>query len=93
MDHWGSSHSRNNPLAFATTLNSLMARGINVNIYLFHGGTSFGFSSGASINETTWKFQSCVNSYDYDAPLSEAGDPTELYFTIKKIIANVRTNK
>ena len=28
-----------------------------------------------------------LTSYDYDAPLSEAGDPTEKYFEIRKVIS------
>ena len=29
-----------------------------------------------------------LTSYDYDAPLSEAGDPTEKYFEIRDVISN-----
>jgi hypothetical protein len=79
----------NNEPAFISTLNYLIGSGINLNIYLYHGGTSFGFGTGAGINETTGEFQSLVTSYDYGAPLNEAGDPTPLYFAIKRIISKV----
>jgi hypothetical protein len=28
-----------------------------------------------------------LTSYDYDAPLSEAGDPTEKYFAIRNVVS------
>lgn len=33
------------------------------------------------------KYQAQPTSYDYDAPLTEAGDPTEKYFTIQKVLS------
>lgn len=32
------------------------------------------------------RFRAVVTSYDYDAPLSEAGDPTEKLFAIRDVI-------
>lgn len=40
-----------------------------------HIGATFGSS-----------YSPCTTSYDYDAPLSEAGDPNEKYDAIKKIV-------
>ena len=31
----------------------------------------------------------CITSYDYDAPLTEAGDPTEKYFLIRNVTSKV----
>lgn len=45
------------------------------------------FSVGAD-HDT--RFRSVVTSYDYDAPLSEAGDPTEKLFAIRDVIKQVR---
>ena len=54
---------------------------------MFHGGTSFGFTAGSSIdNKTFWP---CPTSYDYDAPISEEGDPTPKYFAMRKVIGKV----
>ena len=33
------------------------------------------------------KYLAVTTSYDYDAPLSEAGDPTEKYWQIQKVIS------
>lgn len=35
------------------------------------------------------RFRSVVTSYDYDAPLSEAGDPTEKLLAIRDVIKQV----
>ena len=40
----------------------------NVNFYMFHGGTNFGFSNGADP-----PFFVQPTSYDYDAPITDAG--------------------
>ena len=58
---------------------------------MFHGGTSFGFKAGSNINENT--FWPCPTSYDYDAPISEAGDPTPKYLAIRQIIGRVCFNQ
>ena len=66
----------------AVSLDQILATGASVNIYMAHGGTSFGFDNGANIPP----FQVEPTSYDYDAPISEAGDLTEKYFAFQKII-------
>ena len=58
--------------------------GANVNLYMVHGGTSFGFNAGA--NSPPFKPQ--PTSYDYDAPISEAGDLTDKYFAIQSLLRN-----
>jgi len=54
---------------------------------MFHGGTSFGFGAGSSGGQSN--FQPCPTSYDYDAPLNEAGDPTQKYYDMRNIIGKV----
>lgn len=53
---------------------------------MFHGGTSFGFKSGSNLDIN---FKPNPTSYDYDAPLNEAGDPTPKYFAIRDVISKV----
>ncbi|EOT31596.1 hypothetical protein OMS_02109 [Enterococcus durans ATCC 6056] len=55
----------------------------SINLYMFHGGTNFGFMNGCSARGTIDLPQ--VTSYDYDAPLDEQGNPTEKYFALKRI--------
>ncbi|RTK33488.1 beta-galactosidase, partial [Enterococcus faecalis] len=47
----------------------------SLNLYMFHGGTNFGFYNGCSARGTIDLPQ--ITSYDYDAPLDEQGNPTE----------------
>ncbi|WP_211293406.1 beta-galactosidase, partial [Amycolatopsis pretoriensis] len=56
----------------------------SVNLYMFHGGTNFGLTNGANDKGV---YQPLVTSYDYDAPLDEAGDPTPKYHAFRDVIA------
>lgn len=56
----------------------------SVNLYMFHGGTNFGFMNGSSARGTLDLPQ--ITSYDYGAPLDEQGNPTEKYYAIKDLV-------
>ncbi|KAM5279887.1 beta-galactosidase [Ctenodactylus gundi] len=81
LDHWGEPHSRVKTEAMVSSLSKILAFGANVNLYMFIGGTNFAYWNGAN---TPYAAQ--PTSYDYDAPLSEAGDLTEKYFAVRKVI-------
>ena len=85
LDHWGQHHSTTSSSAVANSLDAILKIGASVNMYMFEGGTSFGFMNGA--NGGTNSYQPQPTSYDYDAPLSEAGDLTDKYFAIQKVIS------
>ncbi|XP_072880344.1 beta-galactosidase [Hemitrygon akajei] len=85
LDHWGQKHSVIGKEAVAQSLDDILAIGANVNMYLFEGGTNFGYWNGANS-----PYSPQPTSYDYDAPLSEAGDPTEKYFAIRKVIGKYK---
>ncbi|XP_009707806.1 PREDICTED: beta-galactosidase-1-like protein, partial [Cariama cristata] len=55
---------------------------------MFHGGTNFAYWSGADFKD---QYKPVTTSYDYDAPLSEAGDPTEKLFAIRTVISKFQT--
>uniref|UniRef100_A0A3Q3EXX5 Si:dkey-224e22.2 n=1 Tax=Labrus bergylta TaxID=56723 RepID=A0A3Q3EXX5_9LABR len=65
-------------------VSEILERGVSINLYMFHGGTSFGFMNGA-MDLGTYKPQ--VTSYDYNAPLSEAGDCTPKYQLLRKLFS------
>lgn len=48
----------------------------------------FTIPAGANGDEDTYLPQ--LTSYDYDAPLTEAGDPTPKYFEIRDVISKVQ---
>ncbi|MEV8437909.1 glycoside hydrolase family 35 protein [Actinosynnema sp. NPDC051121] len=84
FDHWGSHHHTTSAADSAAELDALLAAGASVNLYMFHGGTNFGFTSGANDKGT---YQPTITSYDYDAPLDEAGHPTAKYHAFREVIA------
>ena len=57
----------------------------SINLYMFHGGSNFGFMNGCSARGSRDLPQ--VTSYDYDALLDEAGNPQEKYFAVKRMMA------
>lgn len=59
--------------------------GASVNFYMFFGGTNFGFTAGANAFGSG-DFQADITSYDYDAPMTEAGDPTSKFKLIRDVI-------
>lgn len=62
----------------------MLKLGASVNMYMFHGGTNFGYWNGA---DEKGRFLPITTSYDYDAPISEAGDPTPKLFAIRNVIS------
>lgn len=89
LSHWGEPFPRVPTSKVVSTLNEILKTGASVNFYMFYGGTNFAFTSGAN---TIKNYEPDLTSYDYDAPLTEAGDPTEKYFAIKSVISQVRNN-
>ena len=86
FDHWYKEHTNGKPEETAQMVQEFFDVGGSFNFYMFHGGTNFGFNNGANYDVQKGEYQPTVTSYDYGAPLSEAGDLTETYFAIKEII-------
>lgn len=84
FDNWGTHHHTTDAGASAAELDALLSAGASVNIYMFHGGTNPGFTNGANDKGI---YEPTITSYDYDAPLSEDGYPTEKYFAFRDVIA------
>jgi len=85
FDDWAGPHHVTDAGEAARDLDDLLSTGASVNLYMFHGGTNFGFTSGANHHES---YAPIVTSYDYDAPLDEAGDPTAKYWAFREVIAS-----
>ena len=83
---WGVSHRLRDPKNVGKCLREILDAGSHLNIYMFHGGTNFGFMNGAFLLSSK-NYQPFVTSYDTDALLDEAGDPTQKYYEFRKIIA------
>lgn len=85
FDHWGQPHQTRPIAPQIADLETILSRGASLNLYMFHGGTSFGFMSGASWTDN--QYMPDVTSYDYDAPLDEAGHPTPKYDAYRQVFA------
>lgn len=84
FDSWGEIHHTASAEESARELDDMLAAGASVNVYMFHGGTNFGFTNGANDKGT---YRPIATSYDYDAPLAEDGTPTEKYWRFREVIA------
>jgi beta-galactosidase len=85
FDHWGSKHASTNARQQADDLDWTLRQGYSISLYMFHGGTSFGWMNGA--NSDGKNYEPDVTSYDYDSPLDESGRPTPKYFLFRDTIA------
>jgi beta-galactosidase len=85
FDWWGTPHHKVPASEYAPKLDSLLAAGVSVNMYMFHGGTTRGFMNGANYNDTN-PYEPQISSYDYDAPLDEAGNVTAKFLSFRNII-------
>jgi beta-galactosidase len=84
FDHWGGTHGVTNAANEAANLDWMLRQGFSVSLYMFHGGTSFGWMNGA--NSDGKNYEPDVTSYDYDAPLDESGRPAPKYFAFRDVI-------
>jgi len=86
FDHWGSKHAHTSVENQAANLDWMLRQGYSVSIYMFHGGTSFGWMNGAN-SDGKGSYEPDVTSYDYDSALDESGRPTKKYFVFRDVIA------
>ncbi|MFJ6934440.1 beta-galactosidase family protein [Streptomyces sp. NPDC101132] len=85
FDHWGGPHRTRDAKEAAGVLDRLLSAGASVNIYMGHGGTNFGWWNGA--NHEDGHYRPDTTSYDYDAPVGEAGELTEKFHLFREVIA------
>ncbi len=87
FDHWGNGgHMRGDLEQSVKDLDKMLELG-HVNIYMFEGGTNFGFMNGSNYYD---ELTPDVTSYDYDAVLTEDGQITEKYNRYKEVIQKYR---
>lgn len=83
FNRWGEPIIKRDGQDLANEVKEMLAVG-SLNLYMFHGGTNFGFYNGCSARGALDLPQ--VSSYDYDALLTEAGEPTDKYYHVQKAI-------
>ncbi len=87
FDHWGEEHHTRSPESTVADIRAMLTVGASFNFYMFHGGTNFGFTNGANCGGRVNGYAPTVTSYDYCAPLSEAGDMTPTFFAVRDELA------
>ena len=85
IDYWGERHQTKSATLVAKSLDKILSMNASVNIYMYEGGTNFGFMNGANYNLLLYK--PIPTSYDYDAPLTEAGDTSMKFHILRETIS------
>ena len=83
FDHWGEKHHTRKADNLVPELEEFLKQGASFNMYMFLGGTNFGFTAGANHIK---RYEPTVTSYDYCAPLTEWGNYTDTYHKIRKLL-------
>lgn len=83
FNRWGEEVIRREPEELAQAVMEALERG-SINLYMFHGGTNFGFMNGCSARGQMDLPQ--ITSYDYDAILDEAGNPTKKFYALQALM-------
>lgn len=85
--HWGEEFLRRNVDEVAESVDKALEYGDLLNLYMFHGGTTFGFMNGAVY---PGKYVVQMSSYDVDAPINEYGKRTSKYYAEQEVICKWR---
>jgi len=84
FDQWGRPHETRDINSFIGSLKDMMDRKISFSLYMAHGGTTFGQWAGANAPA----YAPTTSSYDYNAPIDEAGNPTDKFYAIRDLLKN-----
>jgi len=85
FDSWGQKHHTVPYQEFIQTYDSVLSAGLSINIYMAHGGTTRWFWNGANMGRKE-PYSPQTSSYDYDAPIDEAGNSTPKFMAMREVI-------
>jgi hypothetical protein len=90
IDQWGAGNVHQQDTGNTAKIQSIqgdfttvLQNGSSISIYMFHGGTNWGFQNGADFGNA---YEPVTTSYDYGAPLDESGRPNDVYMGIRSTI-------
>lgn len=92
LDHWAEPFVTVTPSEVSKQMEKYLKDGLSFNFYMIHGGTNFGFTSGANYDKDH-DIEPDITSYDYDAPISEAGWATPKYDSLRNKLASYTHEK
>jgi len=82
FDTWGSPHKRGDNARAISDIDAMLKANGSFSLYMAHGGTTFGLWGGCDR-----PFRPDTTSYDYDAPIGEAGWIGEKFRTYRDCLA------
>lgn len=82
FDKWGANHETREAELMIAGIDEMLTKGISFSLYMTHGGTNWGHWAGAN----SPGFAPDVTSYDYDAPINEAGQSTPKYWALRNAL-------
>lgn len=85
FNFWGEKKILRSPSSFRQDVETMLDCDANFNLYMFRGGTNFGFYNGASCHDNIYQPQ--ITSYDYDAVLTEDGSRTLKYSYLSSLMS------
>ena len=85
LDHWNEPFQKVSAETVTKQMQKYLDAGVHFNFYMVHGGTNFGFTAGANYSNKK-NIQPDITSYDYDAPISEAGWATPKFMAIREML-------
>ncbi|KAI1273923.1 glycosyl hydrolases family 35-domain-containing protein [Xylaria sp. FL0933] len=93
IDQWASNHTHQADSgntekiqSIQNDLSTAIKNGSSFSIYMFHGGTNWGFQNGADFGDA---YEPVTTSYDYGAPLDESGRPNDIYHALRQTITSL----
>lgn len=92
LDHWAEPFIKIGPEEIASQTKKYLESDVSFNYYMVHGGTNFGFTAGANYNAES-DIQPDITSYDYDAPISEAGWVTPKFTAVREVMQQFSKTK
>ncbi|XP_010262091.1 PREDICTED: beta-galactosidase 17 [Nelumbo nucifera] len=92
LTHWGEKLAETDANFTANALEAILSKNGSAVLYMAHGGTNFGFFSGANTGGSSSNYMPDLTSYDYDAPIKETGDVDNLKFkALRSVIRQYTT--
>ncbi|MBN8835658.1 MAG: beta-galactosidase [Sphingobacteriia bacterium] len=85
LDHWAEPFEKVSTAKVVAQTEKYLKDSISFSFYMAHGGTNFAYTAGANYTREH-PIQPDITSYDYDAPVSEAGWATDKYIAIRNLM-------
>lgn len=85
LDHWAEPFPKVATDKVVSLTEKYLKNDVSFNFYMVHGGTNFGFTSGSNA-PGGGAIAPSMTSYDYDAPISEAGWATPKFMAIRDLM-------